>query len=116
MDQQPLKIVHYPHPTLRHKSKPIKRVDNHLADVIRQMFELMYEANGIGLAANQVDLPLRLFVANLSGKPTARNRFVLRRQFAGVVDYIVPGDCGPASGPSEIRDYASGRVLRPRTT
>ena len=41
---------------------------------------------------------------------------LLRRQFAGVVDYIVPGDCGPASGPSEIRDYASGRVLRPRTT
>ena len=61
------------------------------------------------------DSPLVSTSANLSGKPTARNRFVLRRQFAGVVDYIVPGDCGPASGPSEIRDYASGRVLRPRT-
>ena len=60
------------------------------------------------------DSPLVSTSANLSGRPTARNRFVLRRQFAGVVDYIVPGDCGPASGPSEIRDYASGRVLRPR--
>jgi L-threonylcarbamoyladenylate synthase len=60
------------------------------------------------------DSPLVSTSANLSGKPTARNRFVLRRQFADVVDYIVPGDCGPASGPSEIRDYASGRVLRPR--
>ena len=62
------------------------------------------------------DSPLVSTSANLSGKPTARNRFVLRRQFADVVDYIVPGDCGPASGPSEIRDLVSGRVLRPRKT
>lgn len=52
--------------------------------------------------------------ANLSGKPVARNRFVLRRQFMQRVDYIVPGDCGPSSGPSEIRDFMSGKVLRPR--
>ena len=33
------------------------------------MFELMYEANGIGLAANQVDLPFRLFIVNLAANP-----------------------------------------------
>ena len=60
------------------------------------------------------DSPLVSTSANLSGKPTARNPFVLQRQFAGVVDYIVPGDCGPASGPSEIRDFISGQILRPR--
>ena len=63
-----------------------------------------------------VDAPLVSTSANLSGRPTARNHFVLRRQFAGVVDYVVPGDCGPATGPSEIRDFASGKVLRPRST
>jgi len=63
-----------------------------------------------------VDSPLVSTSANLSGKPTARNRFVLQRQFANVVDYVVPGDCGPASGPSEIRDFASGRILRPRAS
>ena len=61
-----MQIVKYPHPTLRHKSQPIRRVDAELRDTIRTMFELMYEAQGIGLAANQVDLPLRLFVINLS--------------------------------------------------
>lgn len=61
-----------------------------------------------------VDSPIVSTSANLSGKPVARNRFVLRRQFAQRVDYIVPGDCGPASGPSEIRDFVSGKVLRPR--
>ncbi len=60
-----------------------------------------------------VDAPLVSTSANLSGRHTARNRFVLQRQFGHVVDYIVPGDCGPASGPSEIRDFVSGAVLRP---
>ncbi len=62
-----------------------------------------------------VDSPLVSTSANLSGQPAARNRFVLRRQFANLVDYIVPGDCGPASGPSEIRDFSSGRIIRPRS-
>lgn len=64
-----LKIIHYPHPTLKRKSKPIKRVDAELKSIIKNMFELMYEANGIGLAANQVDLPLRFFVCNVAGHP-----------------------------------------------
>jgi L-threonylcarbamoyladenylate synthase len=63
-----------------------------------------------------VSSPLVSTSANLSGKPTARNRFVLQRQFANVVDYIVPGDRGPASGPSEIRDLISGHILRPRAS
>ena len=51
--------------------------------------------------------------ANVSGRPPARNSFVLRRGFQALVDYIVPGECGPASGPSEIRDLQTGKILRP---
>jgi peptide deformylase len=40
-------------------------VDAELRAIIAEMFELMYDAEGVGLAANQVDLPFRLFVANL---------------------------------------------------
>ncbi|MCH8923381.1 MAG: peptide deformylase [Planctomycetes bacterium] len=58
-------IIQYPHPTLRHKSKPLRRVDAELHKIVRQMFDLMYEAQGVGLAANQVDLPWRLFVVNI---------------------------------------------------
>jgi len=68
-------------------------------------------ARALCLAA---DSPLVSTSANLSGKPVARNRIVLQRQFGSVVDYIVPGSCGPASGPSEIRDFTSGNILRPR--
>lgn len=44
------------------------RVDAELKRIAARMFELMYGANGIGLAANQVGLPLRMFVMNLAGK------------------------------------------------
>ena len=63
-----VQIVHYPHPTLRHQSQPVRRVDAELRKMVDEMFELMYEFKGIGLAANQVDLPLRLFVVNTTSK------------------------------------------------
>ncbi len=71
-----MQIITYPHPTLRRVSKPLRRVDSELRGVIRQMFDLMYEAKGIGLAANQVDLPLRLFIVNLEAKPGAGDELV----------------------------------------
>ena len=68
-----LEIIQYPHPTLRHKSRPLKKVDAELRTIIAQMFELMYEHEGVGLAANQVDLPYRLFVANETGDPKEKD-------------------------------------------
>jgi L-threonylcarbamoyladenylate synthase len=61
-----------------------------------------------------VDSPIISTSANFAGQPVARNRFILRRRFGACVDYIVPGSCGPSSGPSEIRDLATGKVLRPQ--
>lgn len=60
-----------------------------------------------------VQSPITSTSANLSGKPVVRHRIQLQRTFGHRVDYIVPGDCGPASGPSEIRLLADGRILRP---
>lgn len=68
-----MQIVKYPHPTLRYQSKPLRRVDADLRKMVRQMFELMYEHEGIGLAANQVDLPYRLFVMNLAADSDAKD-------------------------------------------
>lgn len=63
-----MQIIQYPHPTLRRPSKPLRRVDAELHRIVAQMFELMYANNGCGLAANQVDLPYRLFVMNPTGE------------------------------------------------
>jgi len=69
-----LRIIQYPHPTLRHASKPLKRVDRELHALVREMFDLMYAADGVGLAANQVDLPYRLFIINLQSDPKAADQ------------------------------------------
>jgi len=68
-----MEIVLYPHPALRWKSQPIREINDEVRNVVRQMFELMYEARGIGLAANQVGLPWQLFVLNLTGDPTEKD-------------------------------------------
>jgi peptide deformylase len=75
-DPATLQIINYPHPTLRRKSKPVRRVDAQLRDTVRRMFELMYEARGVGLAANQVDLPLRFFIVNVKGDPAEGEELV----------------------------------------
>lgn len=62
-----------------------------------------------------VDGPLVSTSANLSGEDVAGDQAELRRQFGTLVDYVVPGDCGPARGPSEIRMLSTGEVLRPTT-
>ncbi len=51
--------------------------------------------------------------ANISGRRPARNIFLLRRTLGHLVDYVVPGECGPAAAPSEMRDLVSGKILRP---
>ncbi len=69
-----MQIVHYPHPALRWKSTPITKIDQELRDIVREMFELMYAAEGIGLAANQVGLPYRLFILNLTADPNEKDQ------------------------------------------
>ena len=68
------KIVHYPHPALRHKSKPVTTIDKGLNIQIGEMMELMYQAKGLGLAAPQVALPFQLLVMNITGDPKQPER------------------------------------------
>jgi peptide deformylase len=63
-------ILEFPDPRLRKKALPVARVDDELRRLIDDMFETMYEAPGIGLAATQVDVHQRLLVADVS---TAKN-------------------------------------------
>ena len=62
-----LKILEFPDPRLRTKATPVAVVDDELRAFIGDMFETMYEAPGIGLAATQVDVHKRLLVADISG-------------------------------------------------
>ena len=60
-----LSIIEVPDPLLRSESAPVERVDDDLKRLVADMFETMYEAPGIGLAAVQVAIPRRLLVIDL---------------------------------------------------
>lgn len=61
-----LTILHHPDPRLRHKAKPVSAFDKALEKLIEDMFETMYDAPGVGLAATQIGVPLRLSVMDCS--------------------------------------------------
>ena len=63
-----LKILEFPDPRLRKKAVPVTAVDDALRQLIDDMFETMYDAPGIGLAATQVDVHRRLLVADVSAE------------------------------------------------
>ena len=69
-----LQIVNYPHPVLRYVSRPVTEIDDGLRETVRSMFELLYAAKGVGLAANQVALPFRFFVLNLTADPAQADK------------------------------------------
>ena len=61
-----LTILEYPDPRLRTRAVPVDAVDAALRELIDDMLETMYAANGIGLAATQVDVHRRILVADVS--------------------------------------------------
>lgn len=64
-----LKIIHYPDPRLRKMSVNVEQFDESVQRLAARMLELMREHKGVGLAAPQVGINLRLFVINPSGEP-----------------------------------------------
>lgn len=61
-----LKILHFPDPRLATHAKPVERVDAPIVRLIDDMFETMYAAPGVGLAATQVDVHRRVVVIDVS--------------------------------------------------
>jgi peptide deformylase len=61
----PLKIVHFGDPILKKKGKPVLTFDERLVDLANEMVDTMYDAEGIGLAAQQVGMDLQFCVIDL---------------------------------------------------
>ena len=61
-----LTIVLHPHPSLRAQAAPIAAVDDGIRKLVNDMWETMYHDRGVGLAATQVNVKQRVFVADVS--------------------------------------------------
>jgi peptide deformylase len=65
------KIITFDNPILRQKAKKVHRFDPSLHKLVNDMFETMHEANGVGLAAPQIGLSIRVFVAEYEDRKVA---------------------------------------------
>jgi len=61
-----LQILHFPDPRLRLKAEPVETVNDEIRRIVDDMFETMYAAPGIGLAATQVNIQKRIIVIDVS--------------------------------------------------
>ena len=75
------KISEYPEEVLGKVGQPVEKFDQELADLCADMYDTMYDAEGVGLAAPQIGLNLRLFVMDCAGiKLIAANPEIIRTE------------------------------------
>ncbi len=67
MDVSKCRITHYPDKVLAKAAKPVERIDDNIRQLVDKMADIMLQNKGIGLAAPQVGIPLRLFIISLDG-------------------------------------------------
>ena len=109
-----LPIIEVPDPRLRQISSPVEKVDDELRELIADMFDTMYDAPGIGLAAIQVGVPKRVLVMDLGEpaeegeEPVKEPRVFINPEILTHSDEDVPYTEGCLSVPDQ---YAE--VLRP---
>jgi peptide deformylase len=115
-----LPILEVPDPRLRQVSKPVDKVDDELRALIADMFDTMYDAPGIGLAAIQVGVPKRVLVIDLQvpaeegGEPVKDPRVFINPEILTTSDQDVPYTEGCLSIPDQYADVDRPDRIRAR--
>ncbi|MBA2467384.1 MAG: peptide deformylase [Sphingomonas sp.] len=115
-----LPIVEVPDPRLRQISSPVEQVDDAVRALIADMFETMYDAPGIGLAAIQVGVPKRILVMDLQepeyedGPPVKDPRVFINPEILTHSEQDVPYLEGCLSIPDQYADVERPDRIRAR--
>ena len=113
-------IIEVPDPLLRQKSTPVENVDDDLRALIADMFETMYAAPGIGLAAIQVGIPKRILVIDLQepaeegGEPVNDPRVFINPEIIETSANEVPYTEGCLSVPDQFAEVDRPDRIRAR--
>lgn len=100
-----LPILHYPDPRLRTVAKKVQKVDNNIKTLIKDMFETMYDARGIGLAATQVDRHIQVIVMDLAKEnEEPQPKVYINPKVTPLTDELVPYTEGCLSIPEVYDD------------
>src|SRR5436305_14846851 len=115
-----LPIVEVPDPRLRQISSPVEKVDDEVRALVADMFETMYAAPGIGLAAIQVGVPKRILVIDLQepeqedGEPVRDPRVFINPEILKSSDHEVPYTEGCLSVPDQYAEVDRPDAIRAR--
>src|SRR3954465_12390769 len=115
-----LPIVEVPDPRLRQISSRVEKVDDEVRALVADMFETMYEAPGIGLAAIQVGVPKRILVIDLQepeeedGEPIRDPRVFINPEILESSDQDVPYTEGCLSVPDQYAEVERPDRIRAR--
>jgi peptide deformylase len=93
-----LSILRYPDPRLHTVAKPVTQVDARIRQLVDDMLETMYEADGVGLAATQVDVHERVIVIDTSERRDEPH-VLINPELTALSDEMVTGDEGCLSVP-----------------
>jgi len=97
--------VYAPDPILKKKCKPLAQVDDHHRTLIKEMYEVMYEANGVGLAAPQVGLDMRIFIVDASAREEQKNPLtMINPKIISIEENLVPYEEGCLSFPEHFAE------------
>jgi len=108
-----LNILEFPDPRLRTVAKPVEKVDDELRRLIDDMFETMYAAPGIGLAATQVNVHQRLVVMDLSEDKSEPLVFI-NPEFEALTEALEPYQEGCLSVPGFYESVDRPQQVRVR--
>jgi len=110
-----MKILQYPHPALRHPAVPLKSIDAKIKGYVREMFDLMYEGRGLGLAGPQVGLPYQVFIMNLRNDADQPPQPEMERAYINPVIFdpkgSVEGEEGCLSFPGLFQKVRRARTI-----
>jgi peptide deformylase len=107
-----LPILHFPDPRLHLKAKPVSNIDAEFKQLISDMAETMYQNNGIGLAATQVNVQKRVFIADFSGDNEPRNLLVFINPEIISRDGEVIGEEGCLSVPGIYEKVIRSEIIQ----
>ena len=100
-----LKLIYAPDPILKKESVSIPQVDDHHRELIKQMYEVMYSANGVGLAAPQIGLNIRIFILDAGSRDEEKKPItIINPKIISLEKNIVPYEEGCLSFPEHFAE------------
>lgn len=112
IDIEKCQITHYPAEVLGGRAQPVEKIDDNISQLVKKMTDIMLKHKGIGLAAPQIGVPLRLFITSLDGTRDAVKVYI-NPTVTAVTDELQPIEEGCLSVPgvyTKIRRYKKCKV------